>query len=193
MGVADINVEVEFPYRREDVFGAICEALRGLGPSFLGNRSGMELQSADELSGHILIKAGASMFSWGETISVSLTEPSAGKTRVVATSAPKVGFAGGELDFGKNRRNIEDLLRETSKVLRTRQPAKPAAHSPPPPPPPTRPATPQVYLLREGQQHGPYSLDDMQRWLGDGAISPDDLIWYDGLAEWTPLRKFITS
>lgn len=192
MGIADVNVEVEFPYRREEMFAAICDALRGLGPSFLGNKSGMELLSADELGGHILIKAGASMFSWGKTISVSLTEPSAGRTRVVVTSAPKVGFLGGELDFGKNRRNVEDLLRETSKVMRSRQPVQPADNSVPPPPPP-RPATPQIYLLREGQQRGPHSLEDMQRWFEEGAISPDDLIWYDGLAGWTPLRQFLTS
>jgi hypothetical protein len=137
MGAADVNVEVEYSYRREEVFSAICEALRALGPSFWDSRSGMELESADEISGHILIKAGRSMLSWGESISVSLTEPSAGRTRASFTSAPKVGFAGGELDFGKNRRNIEELIRETSTVLKSRRPPEPAGMAPSTPPKPS--------------------------------------------------------
>ena len=79
---------------------------------------GMKIDSADKLSGHIIAKAGVSLTSWGENIPISVLEVSPILTRIEITSTPKTGvFASGMLDMGKNRKNIEKILEETSKIL----------------------------------------------------------------------------
>jgi hypothetical protein len=47
----------------------------------------------------------------------------------------------------------------------------------------------QVYIHRDGQQSGPYGLDELKAQLGSGALHPDDLAWYEGVADWTPLSS----
>jgi hypothetical protein len=46
----------------------------------------------------------------------------------------------------------------------------------------------QIYISKSGQQHGPYSLMDIKKFILDGTVTPDDLAWYEGAAEWIPLR-----
>lgn len=78
----------------------------------------MKIDNADKLSGRIMVKAGVTLWSWGENIPIQLTELSATKTKVQITSSPKTGVMfGGAFDMGKNRKNIERILSETSKTL----------------------------------------------------------------------------
>lgn len=46
----------------------------------------------------------------------------------------------------------------------------------------------QIYIAKSGQQHGPYSQEDITKHIRDGTVTPDDLAWYEGAAEWIPLR-----
>ncbi len=115
MAILDHNGESEFPFKRNTVFEAICKAIPTV--------DGMKLDSADELSGRIMVKAGVTLWSWGENIAIQLTSLSETKTKVLITSTPKTGaMFGGAFDMGKNRRNIEKILSETSKILSTLQP-----------------------------------------------------------------------
>jgi len=115
MAILDHNGESEFPFKRNTVFEAICKAIPTV--------DGMKLDSADELSGRIMVKAGVNLWSWGENIPIQLTSLSETKTKVLITSTPKTGaMFGGAFDMGKNRRNIEKILSETSKILSTLQP-----------------------------------------------------------------------
>ncbi|HKM02979.1 MAG TPA: SHOCT domain-containing protein [Lachnospiraceae bacterium] len=115
MAILDHNGESEFPFKRNTVFEAICKAIPTV--------DGMKLDSADELSGRIMVKAGVTLWSWGENIPIQLTSLSETKTKVLITSTPKTGaMFGGAFDMGKNRRNIEKILSETSKILSTLQP-----------------------------------------------------------------------
>ena len=45
----------------------------------------------------------------------------------------------------------------------------------------------EVWIGRDGERHGPYSEADVREWLRTGKVSPDDLGWYQGMADWKPL------
>lgn len=110
MAFLDHNGESGFPFSKEKVFDALCKAIPKI--------DGMKIENADKLSGRILVKAGVSLFSWGENIPIQLTIISDNLTKVSITSSPKTGMMfGGAFDMGKNRKNIENILQMTSNVL----------------------------------------------------------------------------
>jgi hypothetical protein len=115
MAFLDHNGESEFPFSKEKVFNAMCMGIPRI--------KGMKIESADKLQGRIIVKAGVSLFSWGENIPIQLIELSETKTRVQITSSPKTGIMfGGAFDMGKNRKNIENILSATSQILSNQNP-----------------------------------------------------------------------
>ena len=44
-----------------------------------------------------------------------------------------------------------------------------------------------ITISRDGQQFGPYTLEDAQAHLASGALLPTDLAWYEGAPGWIPL------
>jgi hypothetical protein len=110
MAFLDHNGESEFPISKDKVFDAMSRAIPTI--------KGMKIDNADKLQGRITVKAGVSLWSWGENIPIQLIELSENKTRVQITSSPKTGILfGGALDMGKNRKNIETILSTTSRIL----------------------------------------------------------------------------
>ena len=47
------------------------------------------------------------------------------------------------------------------------------------------------YVVRQGQQFGPYTLADLQRYLAQGNISPDDLAHSEGMVQLVPVREIV--
>jgi hypothetical protein len=46
-----------------------------------------------------------------------------------------------------------------------------------------------IIICREGQNYGPYSIEQVQEWVADGTLIPaTDLAWHDGMTEWLPLN-----
>jgi uncharacterized RDD family membrane protein YckC len=45
----------------------------------------------------------------------------------------------------------------------------------------------EIWIGRDGERHGPYKEADVREWLRSGQVSPADLAWYEGLADWQPL------
>lgn len=45
----------------------------------------------------------------------------------------------------------------------------------------------QLYLLQNGQQVGPFPAASVRAMIESGAVTPDDLAWYEGLDEWRSL------
>src|SRR4051794_19692923 len=45
----------------------------------------------------------------------------------------------------------------------------------------------QIYVGKNGQQLGPFSLEEINRKLADGTFSGTDLGWYEGAAGWAAL------
>ena len=110
MAFLDHNGESEFPMSKDRVFEAMKRAI----PSI----KGLSIENADKLQGRFVVKAGVSLYSWGENIPIQLTEISETRTKVQITSSPKTGIMfGGAFDMGKNRKNIENILSSTSRIL----------------------------------------------------------------------------
>jgi len=47
----------------------------------------------------------------------------------------------------------------------------------------------QIHVDRGGQRFGPYSLEEVNRYLADGTLLPSDIGWHDGAADWVPLTQ----
>ena len=45
------------------------------------------------------------------------------------------------------------------------------------------------YFVRSGHTQGPFTLEAMKAYVAAGEISPDDLVWRQGMAEWLPLSQ----
>ena len=46
----------------------------------------------------------------------------------------------------------------------------------------------QVYVGRNGEKFGPYSIDQVNEFIKQGKYSFEDLGWHEGMEEWKPLR-----
>ena len=46
-----------------------------------------------------------------------------------------------------------------------------------------------IHISRDGQQFGPYTLEDVQVHLASGALLATDQAWYDGAPAWMPLDQ----
>jgi hypothetical protein len=44
----------------------------------------------------------------------------------------------------------------------------------------------QWYLARDGKQHGPISEAELNRFMQEGHLLPNDLLWRDGFSDWRP-------
>ena len=45
----------------------------------------------------------------------------------------------------------------------------------------------QWYYSRGGQQAGPVTTDQLRQMVASGQLTPQDLVWADGMANWQPL------
>ena len=45
----------------------------------------------------------------------------------------------------------------------------------------------QIYVGKNGQQLGPFSIEEINRKLADGTFAGSDLAWYEGAVGWAPL------
>lgn len=108
MSISSQSTTQSFPYPANRVFGAFREAV-GL--------CGMKLQSADETIGRISAKAGMSLFSWGEAVSIRVESREDGTTAVSMESALKFGanLAGAH----RHTKNFESLISKASEILRS--------------------------------------------------------------------------
>lgn len=115
MSFVDHHGEVEYPYSKKTVFDALMAASKKI--------DGLELDSADEVSGRVTFKAGVSLRSWGENIPVQLVSVNSVRTRMQIMSTPKTGVMfGGAMDLGKNRQNIEKIIKAVSDELAGKEP-----------------------------------------------------------------------
>ena len=47
----------------------------------------------------------------------------------------------------------------------------------------------QVHLERAGQRYGPYTIEEINTYLGSGQVLISDTAWYDGAPGWIPLAE----
>lgn len=48
-------------------------------------------------------------------------------------------------------------------------------------------------LSRNGQSYGPYTLEDLQRYLASGNVQPTDLVKNDDMPEWLPVSQVLAG
>ena len=48
---------------------------------------------------------------------------------------------------------------------------------------------PQWFVSVEGQQHGPYSGEQLVEFTGTGNITRESMVWTEGMAEWLPAAQ----
>lgn len=49
-----------------------------------------------------------------------------------------------------------------------------------------------INIHRDGQQYGPFTLEQVQGYVSDGTLLPTtDLAWHEGMAEWEPLQSVV--
>ena len=47
----------------------------------------------------------------------------------------------------------------------------------------------QVSLNRDGQQMGPYTVEQINEYLAQGSLLPTDYAWHEGLPDWVPITQ----
>lgn len=95
-----------YPFSKEKVFAATVKSIE--------NNSKMKLSSADVVSGFISLNIGMSIWSWGEKMTITVTSVDANKAELTIQSASHMAV----IDYGKNARNIEDLVQGISNNLK---------------------------------------------------------------------------
>ena len=46
-----------------------------------------------------------------------------------------------------------------------------------------------IHVMRDGQQFGPYTLEDVNAYLSQGTLLPADQAWYEGAPDWMLLAE----
>src|SRR5215471_5371845 len=49
----------------------------------------------------------------------------------------------------------------------------------------------RYFIKRDLSEYGPYTLADLQRYLAQGNISPNDLTRSEGMADWLPVSQVV--
>ncbi|SVC99955.1 uncharacterized protein METZ01_LOCUS352809, partial [marine metagenome] len=47
----------------------------------------------------------------------------------------------------------------------------------------------QIHVNKDGQQIGPYDLEQVNQYLEQGSLLPTDPAWHEGLDGWVPLNQ----
>ena len=104
-GSKSVDRELVYSAPKAKVMNAITTA---------ASQVGLTVENVDEVGGRIRLKAGMSLTSWGEYISIQLMENNNSQTRVVVNCDSKSN--GGS--SSRNRKLVEDLLDAVSKNIR---------------------------------------------------------------------------
>ncbi|MBE2179665.1 MAG: DUF4190 domain-containing protein [Chthoniobacterales bacterium] len=49
----------------------------------------------------------------------------------------------------------------------------------------------KIFVHKDGQQHGPFTLEELRTSVSSGAFSASDLCWHTGLEEWQPASALL--
>ncbi len=111
MGLVDHTQSFQVSFSVEDTFDALKKAINSL--------DGFKIDKIDEMLKTIYLKAGVSLFSWGENITVNIEKSHPTGATVSILSTPKTGVMfGGAMDMGKNRKNIAAISNALSLELK---------------------------------------------------------------------------
>ena len=46
-----------------------------------------------------------------------------------------------------------------------------------------------IHVMRDGQQFGPYTLEDLNSYLVQRTLLPSDQVWWEGAPAWVPMDQ----
>jgi len=49
----------------------------------------------------------------------------------------------------------------------------------------------EIYIAKEGNESGPYTADQVETLHRAGMLHPNDLIWHQGMEDWTSVHRFL--
>jgi hypothetical protein len=49
----------------------------------------------------------------------------------------------------------------------------------------------QIYIHRDGQQYGPYPIEEARDHIASGSLHANDLAWHEGAPDWAPLAQVV--
>jgi len=50
-----------------------------------------------------------------------------------------------------------------------------------------------IFIHRDGENYGPYSLEQIKEFLNNGTLNEYDSAWHEGCADWLPVKAIINS
>lgn len=77
------------------------------------------------------------------------------------------------------------MAQPASSVVTPAPPMPPSGMPAPPPMQPTEPVV-QLFLFIDGQQYGPYDWQTCKQFVPTGQLTPQTMVWEQGMAAWTP-------
>lgn len=101
------------PYSPSDCFSALKRAAHKLSNNAMYN---YRTENIDETLQRVTLKAGMSWRSFGENIAITVSPAPNGTSTVSITSTTRTGAL---VDFGKNNKNISEIMEVLSEQLKT--------------------------------------------------------------------------
>lgn len=174
-----------FPYTYDQVFSGLLRVLP---------QNGFTVKSHDKDIGRIECSSGASLFSWGENISITVEEIDPCSARVNIQSGLKLQGTRQALFTaeGKNAKNISIIISALTNYLKTqKKPERPAASAAAvPPPPPTGAVSLFVYI--KDQVKEPFSPSQIKALLQVDSVTPATPCCREGSQEWQTIADFVS-
>jgi hypothetical protein len=185
MGSFESSGGQRFPYTYDQVFAGLLKVLP---------QNGFKVKSQDKDIGRIECSAGASLFSWGENISISVEDLDSYSTRLDIHSGLKVQGTRQALftGEGRNTRNVTVIISALSNYLKTqKKPVRPAVSGAAAPPPPPS-ATTSFFIYIKDEVKGPFSPAQINALLQVDSVTPTTPCIPEGSQEWRTVADFVS-
>lgn len=104
------NSQSNVPYPPDVAYAALRAAALQL-----QREKNYSLKASDDITRRVVMKTGISLMSWGENITISIIAEPNGTSSISISSGTKTGTP---LDFGKNNKNINEIMDAFSKQLK---------------------------------------------------------------------------
>jgi serine/threonine protein kinase len=129
------------------------------------------------------------VYGWGKTVCYALFKtPTPGsrlyKANAVPDSLRELLEACQDEEPPHRPQTFTDVLRRLALVEDELNPALEFIEDAP-----TKPAVVQWYYTKSGQRHGPVIEPELKSLLAAGTVGPDDMVWRNGLPNWTTARS----
>lgn len=186
MGSFESGGGQRFPYTYKQVFEGLLKILP---------QNGFKVKSQDKDIGRIECSSGASLFWWGENISISVEEIDPYSTRLSIHSGLKVQGTRQAVITGEDRstRSVTVIVSVLSNYLRTqKKPVRPAVSEAAVPPPPPPASALSFFICIKDEVKGPFSAAQIKALLQVDSVRPTTPCVPEDSQEWRTVADFVS-